>query len=197
MEDIAYYVDRRAAGSAVVFCLILALAFLAFHLYLFPLIAEDPDLSVLFRSLARVTGIAGFAGSSALGVVFLCRLRSRKPYVLISTQGVYDNASGTCSGAGFIEWSAIADVRLSRYHNLPCVELVPKNRERFMQRFGWIERINRSSRLGYPAVAIRGRLLPVEPAVLAEQMRMYWQSFRRKPRPSRPAEAYGPNRFRM
>jgi len=69
-----------------------------------------------------------------------------------------------------------ADVRLSKYQGLPCVELVPKNRERFLQRFSWLERLNRSARFGYPAVALRGPLLPVEPALLAEQIRGYWRN---------------------
>ena len=175
-ENIAYYANRKGAKRAVIFYLILSLAFLLFHLFVSLHIGEDSDLSFASKALARVIGIGGIIVFSTLGLLFLYRLYSKKPYLVISANGIYDNASGTYSGAGQIEWSDIADVRLSKYHNLPCVELVPKNRERFMQRFGWIERINRSARLGYPAVAIRGPLLPVEPALLAEQIRECWRS---------------------
>ncbi len=174
-EDIAYYVNRKGAKRAVIFFLILSLAFLLFHLFVSPHIGEDSDLSFASKALARVIGIGGIIVFATLALLFLYRLYSKEPFLVISASGIYDNASGTCSGAGQIEWSEIADVRLAKYHNLPCVEIVLKNRERFLQRFGWVERINRSARLGYPAVAIRGPLLPVEPALLAEQIREYWR----------------------
>lgn len=174
-DELRYYVDKNSARRAVIFYLILSLAFLIFHLFIAPYVDGNEGLSPATRVLARFIGIAGILVFSTLGLLFLHRLYSKEPYLVISSHGVYDNASGIFSGAGQIEWSEIADVRLSKYHNLPCVELVPKNPERFLERFGWIERINRSSRLGYPAVAIRGPLLPVEPAILAGQMREYWR----------------------
>jgi hypothetical protein len=175
LKDITYYVNRKGARRAVVFYLGLSLAFLIFCLFIPAQIGEDVELSSVLEAIARIVGIAGTIGFSVLGLIFLRRLRSREPYLVISVDGVYDNASGMTSGAGQIDWSEIADIRLSSYQGLPCVELVPKNRERFLRRFGWMERINRSSRFGYPAVAIRGPLLPVEPDVLVEQMREYRQ----------------------
>ena len=157
----------------MVFYLSLSLAFLLFHLLVPAHIGEDSGLTSASKAIARVIGIVGTIVFDVLGLLFLRRLCSKEPYLVISVDGVYDNASGMLSGAGQIDWSEIADIRLSRYHGLPCVELVPSNRERFLQRFSWMERINRSSRLGYPAVALRGPLLPVAPDLLAEQMREY------------------------
>jgi len=173
LEDIEYYINRKGARKAIVFYLSLSLAFFIFTLFVPPLIGEDVGLSSALKAIARIAGIAGTIGFSVLGLLFLRRFRSKEPYLVISVDGIYDNASGMSSGAGQIEWSEIDDIRLSSYQGLPCVELVPKNRERFLRRFGWMERINRSSRLGYPAVALRGPLLPVEPDVLVEQMREY------------------------
>lgn len=174
-EEIVYYVNSRGAKRAVIFYLILSLAFLLFHLYVTPTLGGT-GLPSAYRALAHIAGIGGIVVFSTLGLIFLRRLFSKEPYIVVNAHGIYDNASGIWSGAGRIEWSEIADVRLSKYHNLPCVELVPKKRECFLQRFNWMERINRSSRLGYPAVALRGPLLPVEPALLAGQIREYWRN---------------------
>ncbi|MDH3601252.1 MAG: hypothetical protein OEU26_16670 [Candidatus Tectomicrobia bacterium] len=170
--DIEYYVNRAGARKAVIFYVVLALLFI-FVLFF---VGADAELSLVSKALAFVAGVGGVVAFSYLGLVFRRRLNSKEPLLVLNVRGVFDNASGMSSGAGWIEWSEIADIRVSRYHNLPCVEVVLKNREMFLQRFGWMERVNRSSRLGYPAVAIRGPLLPVEPAMLAEQMRTYWQS---------------------
>jgi hypothetical protein len=175
LKEIAYYVNRKGARRAILFYLGLSLAFLLFHLFVSAHTGEDMGLSSASEAIASVIGIAGAIVSSVLGIIFLRRLCSREPYLVISVDGIYDNASGMNSGAGQIAWSEIAAIRLTRYHGLPCVELVPKDREQFLQRFSWMERLNRSSRLGYPAVAIRGPLLPVEPDVLVEQMREYRQ----------------------
>ena len=174
-EEIVYYVNRKGTRRAIIFYLILLLTFLLFHLYVSPKL-EGTDLPSATKVLVHIAGIGGIVLFSILVLMFLRRLYSKEPYLVISSRGVYDNASGSWSGAGWIDWSEIADVRLSKYQGLPCVELVPKNRERFLQRFSWLERLNRSARFGYPAVALRGPLLPVEPALLAEQIRGYWRN---------------------
>ena len=174
-EEIVYYVNRRGTMRAVIFYLILLLTFLLFHLYVSPN-TGGMDLPSAAKLIVHITGIGGIVIFSILVLMFLRRLYSKEPYLVVSARGVYDNASGSWSGAGWIDWSEIADVRLSKYQGLPCVELVPKNRERFLQRFNWLERVNRSARFGYPAVALRGPLLPVEPALLAEQIREYWRN---------------------
>ena len=174
-EEIVYYVNRKGTRRAIIFYLLLLLTFLLFHLYVSPKL-EGTDLPSATKVLVHIAGIGGIVLFSILVLMFLRRLYSKEPYLVISSRGVYDNASGSWSGAGWIDWSEIADVRLSKYQGLPCVELVPKNRERFLQRFSWLERLNRSARFGYPAVALRGPLLPVEPALLAEQIRGYWRN---------------------
>lgn len=176
-EEIVYYVNCRGAKSGGIFFLILSLAFLVFYLYVF-LNVGGADLPSVSKALAHIAGIGGIVGFSTLGLMFLRRLYSKEPYLIVNARGIYDNASGSWSGAGWIEWSEIADVRLSNYHSLPCVELVLKNRERFLRRFNWLGRINRSARLGYPAVALRGPLLPVEPILLVEQIRDCWRNAR-------------------
>lgn len=173
LKDVAYYVNRKGARRAILSYLSLSLGFFLFAIFVPAYIGENGGLSSVLEVIARVTGIAGTIAFTVLALIFLRRLLSREPYLVIREDGVFDNASGMWSGAGQIGWREIADIRLSRYQGLPCVELVPENREQFLQRFGWMERINRSLRLGYPAVAIRGPLLPVEPDVLAEQMREY------------------------
>ncbi|MGB5472401.1 MAG: STM3941 family protein [Gammaproteobacteria bacterium] len=174
-EEIVFYVNRRGTRRTVIFCLVLLLTFLLSYIYVSPNLGET-DLPSATKVLVHIAGIGGIVLFGILGLMFLRRLYSRQPYLVISPRGVYDNASGSWSGAGWIDWSEIADVRLSKYQGLPCVELVPKNRERFLQRFNWLERLNRSARFGYPAVALRGPLLPVEPALLAEQIRGYWRN---------------------
>lgn len=173
-REIVYEVDRRGARRSVIVHILLASGCLLFLLVV-DLFGADSDLSVVSMALATVAGVVGVVGFGKLGLIFFRRLNSSEPYLVITPEGLYDNASGMSSGAGWIAWSEIADVRLSRYHNLDCVELVPKSRRQFMRRFSWLERFNRSSRLGYPAVAIRGPLLPVEPAVLVEQISSYWR----------------------
>lgn len=176
MERITYPVDRDGARKGVLFFLALAIGFLLFHVHLAPLLTEGADPSPVSRAIASGAGLVGFAFSSILVIAYLRRLLSDEPYLALDSRGVYDNASGTWSGAGWIEWSEIADIRVSTYHNLPCVEIVPKDRARFLKRFGWLGRLDRSERLGLPAVALRGPLLPVEPIVLADRMRAYWRS---------------------
>lgn len=175
MVEVTYNVDRRGATKGVAFHLTLAIVCLLFHLFASPLARDHPDLPDAWETLASYIGIAGFVLFAVLGLRFLRMLVSSEPYLVINTEGILDNASGMFSGAGWIKWEEVADIRLSKYHNLPCVELVLKDRERFLQRFGWAERLNRSYRLGYPTVALRGPLLPVEPAVLVEQIQGYWQ----------------------
>lgn len=174
-EEIVYYVNRKGTRRAIIFYLILLLTFLLFHLYVSPKL-WGTDLPSATKVLVHIAGIGGIVLFSILVLMFLRRLYSKEPYIVVNTYGIYDNASGMWSGSGWIEWSEIADVRLSRYHNLPCVEIVPKKRKCFLQRFNWMERINRSSWLGYPAVALRGPLLPVEPTLLTAQIREYWQN---------------------
>lgn len=171
-EEIVYYVNRRGASRAVISCVILLLGFLIFHLYVSSS-SGVMDLSSATRVIVHSAGIGGVVIFSILGLMYLRRLCSREPYLVVSARGVYDNASGSWNGAGWIDWTEIDDIRLSKYQGLPCVELVPKDRERFLQRFNWLERFNRSTRFGYPVVALRGPLLPVEPAQLAEQIREY------------------------
>jgi hypothetical protein len=174
-EEIVYYVDRRGALTAAVAALIVAASFLLFHLFVAPIVSQDPEVSLVQRVVSRGIGPAGFVVFAIVGIIYLRRLMSRQPYLVISKQGVFDNASGVWSGAGWIAWSEIAEIRLSRYHNLPSVELVPSDREQLMRRFGWVERLNRSRTLGYPAVAFRGPLLPAEPSVLVQQMETFWR----------------------
>lgn len=172
--EIVYHVDRKGARRSGIYFLLLALGSLVF-LLLFGIVGVAPELSAVSRAVASVAGAAGALGFGTLGLTFFRRLSSGEPYLVIGPDGLHDNASGLTSGAGWIAWSQIGDVRLSRYHNMDCVELVPRDRNDFMRRFGWLERFNRSRRLGYPAVAIRGPLLPVEPAVLVEEIRRYWR----------------------
>lgn len=124
------------------------------------------------KVLTCIIGIGG-VGFAVLGLLFVRRLFSNGPYLVINNNGIYDYASGIYSGAGFIDWSEIDDIKLSKYHNLPCVELVLKNRGQFLKRFSIFERINRSKFLGYPAIALRGPLLPVEPHIMIEQIMEY------------------------
>ena len=174
MEEIVYNINRGSAKRAIIFYLILSLTCLLLYFYVSVNI-WGTNISQSSKALAYIAGI-GSGCFTILGLLFFRRLYSKDPYIVINKCGVYDNASGIWSGAGLIEWNEIADIQLSRYHNLPCVELVLKDRESFLQRFSLLERINRSSRLGYPAVALRGPLLPVEPTLLTEQIREYWQN---------------------
>jgi len=175
MKEITFRVNRRGAAKGAALHLTLALAFLLFRLFATPLAPNHPALPQSWEALASFIGIVGFIFFTILGLRFFRMLVSSEPYLVINVRGVQDNASGMFSGAGWIAWEEIADVKLSKYHNLPCVELVPKDRGRFLQRFGWVERLGRSSRLGYPAVALRGPLLSIEPSELAERMRAYWR----------------------
>lgn len=174
MNEVAYHVNKRGAAKGVAFHLCLAVTFLLFHFFVSPRLQQRPDISGGWEAVASYIGMVGFVAFILLGLRFFRMMLSSEPYLVINAEGILDNASGMFSGAGWIPWDEIADIRLSKYHNLPCVELVPTDRERFLQRLGWAERISRSS-LGYPAVALRGPLLPVEPAVLAEQIQAYWQ----------------------
>lgn len=135
-------------------------------------LAAPSNVSDAFVGLTGLSGTVFFLIVSAL---FLRRAVSSQPYVVITSEGIYDNGSGIWAGAGWIDWDEVADIRVSTYNGRPSVELIPLDKVEFMQRFNWIERIDRiSSR--YPPVVFRPPLLSIPEDVLAEQLRAYWEA---------------------
>ena len=169
--EIIYKVNKRNARKAALLYFILSLVcfLIFFYIYNNPANIGPIILNIAFAGI-MATGGLGFA---VLGLLFIRRLYSKQPYLLINENGIYDYASGIYTGAGFIDWNIIDDIKLSKYHNLPCVELVIKNREQFLREFSILERVNRSKFLGYPAVALRGPLLPIEPRILFKEIVEY------------------------
>ena len=170
-QEIVYKINKSNAKKAIVLYFILSLSCIFLYFYSSHNLWESNSL-VLMKVLAYIIGIGG-VGFAVLGLLFIRRLFSNGPYLVINNNGIHDYASGIFSGAGFIDWNEIDDIKLSKYHNLPCVELVLKNREQFLKRFSIFERINRSKFLGYPAIAFRGPMLPVEPHIMIEQIMEY------------------------
>lgn len=131
---------------------------------------DDPEGARVALSTLAFLGASLFAW---IGGQFFLRLRSDAPLFGLHPRGIYDNGSAVFSGVGWIAWSEVADIRVGRYHNLACVEVVLVDRDAFLQRVPWIERPGRSAWLGYPAVAFRGPLLPGDPKQIVEQARAY------------------------
>ena len=172
---VAYRIDQRGARNAVAFHAMLSTGFL-----LLGILAWSVPYAIGAFDGARLAIAAMAAGGATLffwiAFRFFERLRSDAPLFVLDSQGVYDNGSAVFSGVGWIGWGEIEDVRVGRYHRLPCVELVLKDRDRFLERVPWSGRVGRSARLGYPAVAFRGPLLPGDPQRLVEQIRLYARS---------------------
>ncbi len=173
-QELVYEVDRRGALRAVAFHSGLALAMLLFLVLLVPRLPGNGQSSPFVSFFAGAAGLLGVGLFATLALRFLLRLASGEPLLVINARGLQDNASGVFSGAGWIDWAEVAEVRLSTYQGLRAVEIVPRDRQLFLSRLGRVERVARSARLGYPALALRGPLLPLDPAVLAEQIQAYW-----------------------
>jgi hypothetical protein len=173
-----YHVNKKGAVRAIAFHFGLAAAILLICVFVSTGSQAMLDVSKTARVLLWIVAVGGPIVFSTLGFVFLFRLRSDRPLLVLGPDGILDNGSGVWFGVGLIAWSEISDIRLSRYQGLVCVEVVLRDREAFLSRLGPLDRLNRSARLGYPAVAFRGPLLPVPVEQLLEQMRQYWKRYR-------------------
>lgn len=119
--------------------------------------------------------LLGVVAFGVLSVAFLRRALSHDLYVIINSEGFYDNGSGLWSGAGWIRWKDVAEIRTSTYMGHPSIEIIPADREAFLQRFSWLVRLERTA-FGYPPVVLRPPLMPISRDELADQMRRYLQA---------------------
>lgn len=166
--------NRSAATKGMLLMLGLAGLFVVCYVFRSTLAASSnlPD------TLVGITSLVGAALFLTLSALFLRRAVSSQPYVVITSEGIRDNGSGTWSGAGWIDWDEVADIRVSTYNGHPSVELILQDEAAFMQRFTWIKRIDHMS-FGHSPIVFRPPFLSVPEDVLAKQMRSYWEEARR------------------
>ena len=174
-----YEVDVNGGQRAAAFHALLASGFLLVGAAAWWLPAQIVGTSSGARWLVAVVSVAGAALFGSLAVRFGRRSRSGVPLITLQPDALVDHGSAVFSGVGRIPWSEIEDIRLGRYHSLPCVEIVLRDRETVLQELSWTERLGRSARLGYPALAFRGPLLPKPAEAMAEEMRAFLESVRR------------------
>lgn len=161
--EVRYFVDRAAARRGAL--ALVAMASICGILALAGPWITTPDGAT--RTLWLPTLVAGALVFGLLGLRHVAAARSRRPYLVIDADGIVDGASRYFSGVGRISWDEISRARVGTYQGLPATLLELRDRSRFARRLGALDRIDRSARLGRPAVAFRGPLLSVTPAELA------------------------------
>lgn len=176
VRRLVYHPDAKGGRRSVAFHGTVATGFLAVGVAVWVLPASITGASTGAQVGISVLALAGALIFGWVAVSFLQRLRSDSPLVVLEPDGLFDNGSAMFSGVGWIPWSDVEEIRLGSYQGLPCVEVVLHDRNSFLRRLSWLERPGRSARLGYPAVAFRGPLLPEEPERMVEEMRAYLSS---------------------
>jgi hypothetical protein len=151
METVTIFPDRRKL-------LILTLAALIFVVAgIF--IIKDAALPFILRFIGGYCGIAFFGSCLAYGMM---RLVKPVPSVVISNEGLFDNASAT--GAGMLRWSEIADVKIYSFMNQRFLGIIPHNPEEVVRRQRALKRclIRLNRRLVQAPFNIPENALPVK-----------------------------------
>ena len=172
-EEIVYRIDRLGARRAALFHAGLALGVLTVAAVGLLITSGSAALPQVLRIVLLTAGVLGFVAFGWLSLLFLRRLVSEDPLLVLRRYGLYDNASEVFTGRGWIPWSDVEDVRVGSYQGLPSVEVV----------LGRSALARGSRRIGRTAgdpgervtLVLRGPLLPLAPNDLAEEIRQFWQ----------------------
>jgi hypothetical protein len=127
METVTIFPDRRK------------LATLAFGAFIFVVVGifiiRDTSLPLIIRYIGGYFGSGFFGICLAYGMI---RLLKPIPSVIISNEGLFDNASAT--GAGMLRWSEIADVKIYSFMRQRFLGIIPHNPEEIFRRQGALKR---------------------------------------------------------
>ena len=117
-----------------------------------------------------IVALLGFLMGVASGIYAFFRLVVRRPAVVLSTEGLYDNASGVA--AGFVPWESIDAMLLYRQQNQTFLGAVPRDVPAFLAAQNRLKRaiLRGSLRLGAPPIAIPQSALPMPARELAQQI---------------------------
>jgi hypothetical protein len=122
------------------------------------------------------TAIATYVGVPFFGYCFLYllfRLAIRKPSVVVSAEGVLDNA--TAVGAGMIRWEEVREVRATSFGAQRMVAIVPKDEAAILARQNPARRflMRTNKRLAGYVVCIPENTLPMTREELLEEIKRY------------------------
>jgi len=79
-----------------------------------------------------IVGIASITFFGIAAFFILKKLRDKSPGLIISQEGVFDNASAV--SAGFVPWTDILEIRETKVANQPFINLVVKNPQDYIDR---------------------------------------------------------------
>jgi hypothetical protein len=83
-------------------------------------IIRDASVPLILKVLGGYAGIVFFGMCLAYGIY---RLMRPVPMLVISEQGLFDNASAV--GAGWLKWSEIKDVKINRFMSQRFLGIIP------------------------------------------------------------------------
>ncbi len=137
MEDIVIYSSKRYLLAMAAGCLLFAVASIYPIIYGYNISGRDA-LGEFFRLITpEIFYLA--APLSGLGFIYASyRLLKPTPAVIISREGIFDNASAL--GAGLIRWEEIKSVFIYAVMNNPFLGIVPVNIEPILARQSGIKR---------------------------------------------------------
>lgn len=129
--------------------------------------------------------VATYIGVPFFGFGFLYltfRLVVRKPALVVSDEGILDNASAV--GAGLIRWDEVKDIRATSFGAERMLVIVPKDEAAILARQNLVKRLvmrMNKSLSGY-IVCIPGNILPMPCDELRDEIKHYWKAWRSRAR---------------
>ena len=122
------------------------------------------------------TAIATYVGVPFFGyclLYLLFRLAVRTPSVVVSAEGIVDNA--TALGAGMIRWDEVREVRATSFGAQRMVAIVPKDEAALLARQNPVKRLlmRMNKRLANYVICIPENTLPMTREELLEEIRRY------------------------
>jgi hypothetical protein len=79
-----------------------------------------------------ILGLVSIIFSGLIGFYAFKKLWDKTPGLIISDQGIFDNASMVC--AGFIPWTDIVEIREMEFRNQKLIDLAVKNPQAYIDR---------------------------------------------------------------
>lgn len=118
---------------------------------------RNPEVVSVFMSLVGIVGLLFFGGCCAF---FILKIFSQKPLLVISTDGIVDNASGV--RIGFIPWSEIEGIQIIRVAKQRFLSIAVVHPGRFRQR-SILRRsfIDINERFGWGTANIPESIMPI------------------------------------
>lgn len=127
--------------AKIIRLVVAALVFVALGCWLVQLDAATIEAQRRLNSpwLIHGLGVVAVVFATLCAAVGIKKLSDGQPGVVLSQQGLWDNASGVA--AGWIAWSEITGFAVFEVQKQPCLIVMVENPARYLNAGGWLKRL--------------------------------------------------------